>query len=221
MSNITLFIADAQQLSRDGLKLLLEDKKGIEVIGEGSNREQLFEALKEIQPNVIVVDYNLPGYFMQRDIQHIHQYAPSSKILVFSSDHDELNIYQVLGYGVNGFLTKECRKDQIIRAIYSVAKGEKFFCNKILDILLEKKIHNGGLSYSPVALSGRETEITKCIAAGKKTNDIAREFCISVHTVRTHRKNIMKKLGIRSISGLVLYAVEAGLVPPENLKAKK
>lgn len=221
MSDITLFIADAQQLSRDGLKLLLKDKKGIEVIGEGSNREQLFEALKETQPDVIVVDYNLPGHFMHRDIQHIHQYAPLSKILVFSSDHDELNIYQVLGYGVNGFLTKECGKEQIVRAIYSVAKGEKFFCNRILDVLLDKKIPNGAFSYSPAALSGRETEITKCIAAGKKTNDIAKEFCISVHTVRTHRKNIMKKLGVRSISGLVLYAVEAGLVMPENLEGEK
>lgn len=219
MSHTTLFIADAQHLFRDGLKLLLKSKRDIRIIGEGGDREQLFTALKKSKPDVVIIDCNLPGYFMHRDIQHIHRYSPLSKILVISSDNDKMNIFRVLEYGVNGFLTKECGKDQIIKAIYALAKGEKFFCDKVLDMLLTKKIPGGGRSYKPVTLSGRETEIAKSIAAGKTTKDIAKEFYISIHTVRTHRKNIMKKLGVKSVSELVLYAVENGMVNPENFNA--
>ena len=216
MSNITILIADAQHLFRDGLKLLLKNRKSIEVAAEAENRRELFKALKQLQPDVIIIDYNLPDYFTQNDIGEIHRHSPQSKVLVISSDHDKQTIYKVLEYGINSFLTKECSKKEITRAIYATAKGEKFFCNKVLDLLLEKNATRFEPDCEPTALTERETEITRCIAEGKSTNAIADELYISVHTVRTHRKNIMRKLGVNSVSELVLYAVNVGIIQSRN-----
>jgi DNA-binding NarL/FixJ family response regulator len=212
MSNITILIADAQHLFRDGLKLLLKNKRDIEISGEAENRKELIQALQQRQPDVVIMDYNLPGYFTQKDILEIHKYAPLSKLLIISSDHDKEAIYSVLEYNINSFLTKECSKKEITRAIYATVKGEKFFCNKILDVLLEKSAFRNKLDCEPTSLSERETEVIKSIADGKSNRIISDDLCISIHTVRTHRKNIMRKLGINSVSELVLYAVNAGII---------
>jgi two-component system, NarL family, invasion response regulator UvrY len=213
MSSITIVIADAQPLCRDGLKLLLQPKKEIKIVAEAACRKQLFQALQQHQPDIVIIDYNLPEYFTHEDIEDIHQLSPHSRIVILSSDHDKLTIFQVLEAGVNGFLTKECSKEQVIRAIDAAARGERFFCNKVLEVLLEMKIPKNEPDPEPTVLSERETEITQLIGTGKSTKEVADELFISIHTVRTHRKNILKKLGINSISELVLYAVHAGLVP--------
>lgn len=216
MSKITLLIADAQHLFRDGLKLLIKNKKNIQLKGEVDNRGELFKALKQHRPDVVVIDYNLPGYFRQKDILEIHQHSPKSKILIISSDHDKETIYKVLEYNVNSFLTKECSKQEITTAIDATAKGQKFFCNKVLDLLLEKSTNRYTPNCEPTALTAREIQVISCIAEGKQTMEIADELCISVHTVRTHRKNIMKKINVNSVSELVLYAVDAGIVQPKS-----
>jgi two-component system, NarL family, invasion response regulator UvrY len=213
MSSITIVIADAQPLSRDGLKLLLTSEKEIRVVSEAADREQLFRALTQHQPNIIIIDYNLPKYFTHEDIQLIRQLSPLSRIVMLSSGQDNLTIYKVLEVGVQAFLTKECSKEQVVRAIFAAARGEKFFCNKVLEVLLEKKIPKNEPVPEPAALSERETEIARLIGRGKSTKEVAQQLFISIHTVRTHRKNIMKKLAINSITELVLYAVHAGLVP--------
>lgn len=211
-TKINLLIGDAQHLFRFGLKQLLQKKEDIEIIAEADNRKDLFAALIQHKPHVIVFDYDLPGYFTHEDVKDICYYAPSSKVLIISSDHNKMNIYQVLEYGVHGFLTKECNKEEIIRAIYATAKGEKFFCNKVLNVLLEKRITQPQSDCEPTCLSEREIEISRYIANGHTNTAIAEKLIISVHTVRSHRKNIMRKLKINSVSELVLYAVSKGLV---------
>lgn len=213
MSRITIVIADAQPLSRDGLRLLLQPKEEAEIVAEAASREQLLQILQQHQPDIVVIDYNLPEYFSYEDIEAIHRLSPASRIAVLSSDQDKRSIYKVLEVGVNVFLTKECSKEQVLRAIDAAARGERFFCNKVLEVLLEKTVPKPEPGPEPPALSERETEIARLIGKGKSTKEVARELFISIHTVRTHRKNILKKLGINSISELVLYAVQAGLVP--------
>jgi two-component system, NarL family, invasion response regulator UvrY len=213
MSCITIVIADAQPLCRDGLRLLLHNKEEIKIVAEAASREQLCGALAQHRPDIVVFDYNLPEHFHQEDIQIIHQLSPGSRIVVLSSDQDPRSIYQVLELGVHAFLTKECSKEQVIRAIDAAARGEKFFCNKVLEVLLEKKIPKNEPDPEPAVLSERETEIARLIGQGKSTSEVAAALFISIHTVRTHRRNILKKLGINSVSELVLYAVHAGLVP--------
>lgn len=211
MQPVSVILADAQYLTRTGLRLLLEAKKQFEVLAEADCEATLLQQLKEYSPQVIILDYNYPGYFSQETIDLIKTSAPSSRILIISEDHDKNSIYEVLELGISSFLTKTCGEDEIIDAINATARGQKFFCTKVLDYLLEKSFAKGE-SCDPMPLTPREIEIVKLVAKGLIAKEIADELNLSPHTVYTHRKKIMKKLKLNSSSELVLYAVNNGIV---------
>ncbi len=215
---IQVAIADSQYLIRVGLRHLLEADEGISIVGEASDKEQLFQLLEIEKPAVLIFDYNHPAIFSQDDIMRIKSVSPDTGILIISADNDRQNIYKVLEMGVNSFLTKECDKDEIFQAVRATAAREKFFCHKVLEFLLEKSFGSEG-DCLPTPLTPREVEIVRWVAEGKTAKDISDLINISVHTIYTHRKNIMKKLKLSSTSELVLYAVRQGIVDsslPQN-----
>src|SRR5690606_10276647 len=115
--------------------------------------------------------------------------------------------------GAHGYLTYECDEDEIIHAVFALKKGEKFYCNKVLDIVLNKHLYKKeNESCEPTSLSERETQIVKLLARGQTNKQVAEKLIISPHTVHTYRKNIMKKIGVRSISELTIYCVSIGLI---------
>jgi DNA-binding NarL/FixJ family response regulator len=138
---------------------------------------------------------------------------PNINILIISGDEDKKAIYDVLESGVNSFLTKTCDEHEIKDAIAATAKGDKFYCTRIIDYLLEKSFAKDEVEdCSPTPLSPREVEIVRLIAQGLIAKEIADELSLSTHTIYTHRKNIMKKLNMNSSSELILYALNNGLV---------
>jgi DNA-binding NarL/FixJ family response regulator len=124
-------------------------------------------------------------------------------------------LFAAVACGVTSFLTKTCDETEIFSAVRAAAKREKFFCSKVLDVLLEKHFP-GTDNCAATELSVRETEIVRLVAEGYSSKDIAKMLFLSPHTVHTHRKNILRKLGIGSTSELVLYAVNTGLVKLEK-----
>jgi DNA-binding NarL/FixJ family response regulator len=124
-------------------------------------------------------------------------------------------VQQVVESGITGFLTKTCDKNEIIEAVQAVAAGKKMFCHKVLDIILENPVPNSQ-NCEPAILSVREIEIIRLIANGYTTRQIATTLYRSFHTISTHRKNIMKKLGINSTSDLLMYAMNTGLIQPRE-----
>ena len=124
----------------------------------------------------------------------------------------------VLEKGVEGYLTRECDEDEIIHAIFAIAKGEKFYCNKVMDIILNKQYNPEDNNCEPTTLTQRETEITALIAKGMTNKSIAEQLHLSPHTVHTHRKNILRKLGINSVSELTLYAINIGLIESDSFR---
>lgn len=211
MQPISILIADSQYLIRFGLKALLSSVESFNVIGEVTDEEELMEQLPALKPQVLILDYNQPEYFSTDTIVKIKQVAPASNILIISGDAQRYGIYQVLEYGVNSYLTKHCGEDEIIDAVKATAKGEKFFCNNVLNYILEKSFPRDS-DCSPTPLSPREIEVVRLVASGMIAKEIAGELNLSTHTIYTHRKNIMKKLNIGSASELVLYAVNNGIV---------
>ena len=191
-----------------------------EVLAEAENETELLAQLQKIQPSVIILDHDQPDAFSKSSIQRIKEQAPQARVLIISNDEDKESIYQVLQLGVNSFLTKTCGEEEIMDAVKATAKGEKFFCTRVLDYLLEKSfpseaaraIAKEEVSCQPTPLSPREIEIVQLIASGLIAKEIASKLNLSTHTVYTHRKNIMKKLKLNSASELVLYAVNMGLV---------
>lgn len=209
---ISIILADAQYLVRTGLKHILADKAKYQIVGEATNETQLFSNLKDGVADVVILDYNQPESFNYDTISKLRQVHPQTNIMIISADDNKQAIYQVLESGVNSFLTKTCDEEEIEDAVHATAKGEKFYCTRIIDYLLEKSFAKEEDNCQPTPLSPREVEIVRLIAKGLIAKEIADTLNLSTHTIYTHRKNIMKKLNISSSSELILYAINNGLV---------
>ena len=211
MQPISILLADSHHLVRLGLRQVLSDKKEFNIVGEANDEESLFEELTHHKPRVVILDYKQPGNFSEKTVKQIRTDAPQTSVLVISSDNEKSSIYQVLEYGVNSFITKSCGEDEILDAVKASAKGEKFFCTKVLDYLLEKSFSKEEENCAPTPLTPREVEIVRLVAKGLIAKEIAGILNLSTHTVYTHRKNIMKKLNLNTSSELVLYAINNGI----------
>ena len=212
MPNISVILADAQYLIRIGLKHILDEQAGIEVIGEASNEASLFHLIELRTPDVIIIDYNQPDNFSPNSIIKIKNKYPNTGILVISGDNEKRSIYGILEAGVTSFLTKSCDENEIIEGIFAAAQQEKYFCKKVMDYVFERSFSKVADDCAPLPLTQREIEIVQQVAKGLIAKEIADTLNITTHTVYTHRKNIMRKLKINTSSELILYAVNKGLV---------
>ncbi|MFT5165259.1 MAG: DNA-binding NarL/FixJ family response regulator [Saprospiraceae bacterium] len=211
MQPISIILADAQYLIRVGLRHLMERIDDFEIVGEAKNMVDLKHLLKGNSIDVVILDHLQTNNFGDDVFQTIRTLSPKTQILIISADDNKQNIYKVIESGVNSFLTKQCDEEEIINAVKATAKGEKFFCSKVLNFILEKSFGKAE-NCAPSPLTPRECEIVRLVSAGKIAKEIAGELNLSTHTVYTHRKNIMKKLQLNSTSELVMYAISTGLV---------
>lgn len=209
---VRVVVADAQVLCRVGLLEILKEVSELDVVGEAGDSEALLELVEAEKPGIVVVDYNQPGYFDARIAGQIKQISPRTDIVVISSDDRKERIYQVLEDGVNSFLTKQCDEEEIVDAIRATAKGDKFYCHKILDLIIERSFPSKSENCAATSLSPREKEILTLVAKGKIAKEIAAELHISPHTIYTHRKNILRKLKLTSPTEMIVYALENGLI---------
>lgn len=213
MSNINIVHATSDTLVRIGLKSILFKGGGINTLYNAENNQVLFETLTNKKPDLLIMNCDQSNSFSINDIKQVKQLHANTKILIISTDKNPTYILSILELGVHGYLTRECDEGELINAIFAIANNQKFYCNKIINIILEKKL-NSNDDCDPTSLSQRETEITTLIAKGMTSKEIATKLFLSPHTINTHRKNIMKKLGVKSTSELVLYAVNVGLIYP-------
>jgi len=209
---VEVVIADPSFLAREGFKKTMDGKNSYKIVGEIKNNKEIWFKLSSLSPDILVIDYDDKNFLDINEITKIKEYVPSTKILVISNHNEKQNILSVIKQGALGYLTKECEADEIIKALDAVSKGEKFFCSKILDVILDKHYEPYNKNGSTILLSGREVEIIKLIAEGNSNQNIADKLFLSIHTIYTHRKNIMKKLKLKSPVELVLYALNSGIV---------
>lgn len=212
---IKVLLADNQPLTAAGLISILTERTDLAIVDRVTTRDRLPELLEQYKPDLLMVDYDMPGYITKADLVSIKEYPPETNVLVISSDNDKASILQVLQYGVIGYLTKECSREEILMAAYAVARGEKFYCHKILNIIMEKHFSPEPADVLPGVLTTREREILTLLASGYSTQKVADELHLSPHTVHTHRKSIIKKLNIKSPTEFVIYAMDFGLLKPK------
>jgi DNA-binding NarL/FixJ family response regulator len=210
MDPVSLIVADAEYLVRAGLRHLLEDFEQYEIVAEVTNEEDLMLQVAVHAPRVVILDYNQARFSLET-INKLKATHPQTRVLIISNDQDKATIFQALEREVNSFLTKECGQNEIIGAIQATARGEKFFCSNVLNYILEKSFGKEE-NCDPIPLSPREIEIVGMVSRGMISKEIAAELNLSTHTIYTHRKNIMKKLGLNSTSELVLYALDKGII---------
>lgn len=212
LEKTSIVVADSQYLIRLGLNTLLSEQDNIDIVAEATSESQLISSLQKYHPQVVILDYNQESAFRKDTIHLIQKTSPGSNILIISGDNDKSNIYDVIESGINGFLTKSCDDKEIIDAISATAKGEKFFCSRVLDYLLEKTFSKPDEKCITTPLTAREIEIVRLVAQGLIAKEIADQLNLSTHTVYTHRKNIMKKLKLNTASELTLYAINTGII---------
>lgn len=215
MKNVSLakyeiVLADSQALTACGIKYLLE-REGSTKITEAKETESLLSAVTK-ETALLIIDYLSVKDFDATGLKELKDRNPTVPVLVITADHDKQTIIQVLDTGVNGFLFKDCYEDEITRAVETIIKGEKFFCNKVFDILMENRQQKEEPDCFPAELTPREISIIKLVATGQSTINIAEKLNLSPHTISTHRKNIIKKLKIKSPVELITYAFELGFI---------
>jgi len=212
---ITTFLADDHQMFREGLRTLLEAADGIEVVGEASDGQESLKEIEKLQPDVAVLDVAMPGLSGIEVTKRLAKLAPRTKILILTMHSDTFFAVEALRAKALGFMLKEESITHLVEAIHKVAQGET-----VVSPHLEKAVFNELNSSqskksadSPVKiLTARETEILQLVAEGLTNQEIAGMLFISPSTVDTHRKNIMAKLDIHSVAGLVKYAIRHKIV---------
>jgi len=212
MSELKVLHAENQSLAAEGLKQVLSEHQLTQKIYRVNKSEHIESGLIAYEPNLCVIDYSEMGQFSITDLELILKKHPQVNILVISDDSSTERVKKVLELGVHGFLTRSSDKKEIILAIKKIIDGEKYFCSKIIDIIVNKNGTNQVIAKIDETLTQREQEIVKNIALGKTNKQIASVLGISHHTVHTHRKNAMKKLTIKTTTDLVLYAIDYGLI---------
>ena len=216
-SKIRVIIADAQMLIRIGLNKIISEVNHIECIDEAENAEKLLCSLEKNEADIIIIDYAQPNHFNVDIIQTIKKKYPNTEFLVISTDNNKETILKSINDGVKGFLTKECDDEEIINAIEATANHEKFLCHKVIDIIIDKHLHKEDDNCTALNISSRESEIIRLTSKGWNAKTIADHLFLSTHTVYTHKKNIMKKLKLKSTSEIIVYAIQNNLVDEKEL----
>ena len=211
MSTISVFLSDFQFLTQEGFKSLLARNEKFQLVGQEEDWDLLQEQLKVHKPDVLVVDYRPDESDFVSRLISIKQLGITN-ILILTSDTKKDRVRAILKTGVKGMVTKTCSEQEIVNSILAVSQGNRFYCNKILDIVMEQSVEEEEKNCAPTDLSQREYEVLQLITKGQTTTKIADTLCVSVHTINSHRKNILKKLNLRSPTELIVYALESGLV---------
>lgn len=219
VAKIKVLIADNSFLIREGFRSIITGNSDFKLVGDVEKADQLADKILITTPDVLVMDYCSP-FFSIDDLYAIHKQFPDLKILAITNPQNRLVIAKVMENGVLSHLLKDCEQEEIIEALFATAKGEKFFCGKILDTVLKDMPAGAkasdGISCDGVKLSSREVEIIQLVAEGMSNKEIADRLFLSVHTVTTHRKNIMSKLGVNNTAGLVMFAIRENLIEPNK-----
>ena len=222
MSTIRVFLADDHALVRAGFKSLLQTMEGIEVVGDAEDGHMALELLKETSVDVLLLDVSMKRLNGLEVLERIHKINPKLRVIMLSMHSNEEYVLQALKSGAGGYLLKDAAPLELELAVRSVARGETYLSPAISKTVVNEYLRKDG-AVGQVArrsafeeLTTRQREILQLIAEGHSTKEIASKLDLSIKTVDTHRTELMARLGIHDIAGLVRYAIRVGLVSSEK-----
>ena len=215
-----IVLADSNELVRLGIRSALKNDLKVELVGEASTSQGLLDLVKSFETDVVVVDYTSTGFSIDV-ILKLRTLRKHINILAITPEQSAQTLVDALRSGVMSYVKKDCSITEIVDAVRETGKGNKFFCGQILETIQTANldvddIDLDAFSCEPVVLSDRESQIIVLIAEGNTNAQIAEMLFLSNHTVGTHRKNIMSKLGVRNTAGIVMYTVKMNLISPNK-----
>ena len=216
--SIRVLIADDHKIMLAGLRSLLEKQTDFEVVGEADNGRKAVQMAQEKTPDVVVMDVSMPDLNGIEATKQIIESLPDTRVIALSMHSDKRFVMGMLRAGASGYLLKDCASQELANAILQVAGGKKYLSPEITGVVIDDFLQ--GASSKEVAsatskLSPREREVLQLIAEGWSTKQIASHLYVSIKTIETHRRQIMKKLDLHNIADLTKYAIREGLTSIE------
>jgi len=212
---IRILIADDHVIIRSGLRLLLEQQPDFKVIAEANDGREALQMVSKFHPEVAILDIGMPQLNGIEATRQIVAQEPATQVVILSMHADEGYVLRALKAGAKAYIVKNSAEADLIRAVRSVAEGKSFFSPVISKMLLEdyvRQVREKEVEDSYDLLTPREREVLQLVAEGRSNKDVANILNLSLHTVETHRGNILEKLGLHGIPELILYAVRKGIV---------
>ena len=213
---MNIALADSNELIRLGLRVFLNAT----IAGEANTSRELLELLGTFEVDVVIIDFTSSGFDID-DLSRIKREFPKVRILAVTPEQSAQVLVDALRSGITSYVKKDCSFPEIIEAVKETNDGNMFFCGQILETVNEanldvEDIDIDAFSCEAVVISKRESEIIILIAEGYTNAQIAERLFLSAHTINTHRKNIMSKLGVKNTAGIVMYAVKSNLISPNK-----
>lgn len=213
MSDIAVFLVDDHSVVREGYRRLLDRADGLTVVGEAANATEAYDAFRRLKPDVVVMDISLPGVSGIEAMRHILAREPRAKVLMFSMHEEPIFATRALQAGAMGYVTKASAPDVLVEAVRSVAAGKRYISHDIAQTLALQSVHAGDGGVSRVAaLSNREFEVMRLLAAGDTLAAIAEKLQLSYKTVANHQSSIRQKLGVETHVQLIRVAAQYGML---------
>jgi len=216
MATVRVLLVDDHALVRAGIRLLLREIPDVEVIGEAGDGDAALEIAERERPDVVVMDIAMKGANGLETAARLRERQPEVKVVILSMHASEEYVLQALRAGAAAYLIKDSATAELELALKSVIRGESYLSPAVSKQVVEDYVQRLGGGAESDPLTPRQREVLKRIAEGRSTKEIAFELNLSVKTVETHRAQIMERLGIRDVAGLVRYAIRVGLVPLET-----
>ncbi|HEV3117871.1 MAG TPA: response regulator transcription factor [Gemmataceae bacterium] len=213
MKPIRVLLADDHALVRAGIRALVQNIEGVEVVGEAVDGREALSAIKRHQPDLVLMDISMAGLNGLEAASRVARDFPNVRVIILSAHSNEEYVCQALRAGASGYLLKDAGTSELDLAIKAVARGETYLSPGVSKhVIADYLRRTGGESGALELLTPRQREILQLIAEGQTTKQIANTLHISVKTVETHRMQLMERLDIHDVAGLVRFAVRMGLV---------
>jgi two-component system, NarL family, response regulator NreC len=215
MASVRILLGDDHTLLRNGLRKILQEQEGWEVVGEAGDGREAIRLATELEPDIAILDITMPLLNGVEATRQIVRRLPNIRVLILSMHATEAYVVQALKAGASGYLLKDSADTELIRAVSALSTGKSYFSPPVSRVLLDdyvRHLSEKGITDRYESLSEREREIFQLVAEGHSNKEIATLLFLSPATVDTHRAHILQKLDVHNTAELVLYAVRRGVI---------
>ena len=210
MKKLRILLADDHKMVREGLRLLIDSQSDMRVAGEAANGQEVLQLARDLKPDVVVMDLSMPELNGLQATERLRTESPEIKVVAITANEDESYLRQLCKAGAAGYVLKRSAGDELVKAIEAVARGEVYYEATLASKALARQMAGSRSETGVVELSDREKEVLTMLAWGYSNKEIGRKLNLSVKTVETYKVRVGEKLGLRSRTAMVQYALRQG-----------